>query len=378
MRKENIRKRKRIRLIIVTCIVFFIIMTSSVYAYSLNSYNNLMNNGTQFLKEDKFDSSIVSYKKAQSTFLGKKHSKEINDNINLANKVKNSKQSYDQGMQLYKDKKYIEAMDSFKKVAKEDSKRYIDSNNKINELKKLHIAENIENAKNEANNKKYDSAINFLNVVLNFDSNNNEANQLKNEYDSLIKKQKEDEENKARQLQEAEQLKKETAEKNTNSTTNSNSNTQKNANITANSNNNTQKNINSTTNSNSKTQQSSNSTTNYTETVGVSNGWFSIKKNDGIIAPNGFGMRRIWYVDTFSEIYFDFAQGSAGEALNYDITFHLQGRDVNYKDTASNNLKSIPVSLSDLPKGYNVRIDVSVVYKGKTYNDTFYKVLNNG
>lgn len=364
MRKENIRKRKRIRLIIVTCILFFVIMTSSVYAYNLNSYNNLMNNGKQFLKEDKFDSSINSYKKAQSTFFGKKHSKEINDNINLANKVKNSKQSYDQGMQLYKDKKYIEAMDSFKKVAKEDSKRYVDSNNKIDESKKLHIAENIENAKNEANNKKYDSAINFLNVVLNFDSNNNEANQLKNEYDSLIKKQKEDEENKARQLQEAEQVKKETPQKNTKSTANSNSNTQKNANTT--------------TKSNSKTQQSSNSTTNYTETVTAHDGWFNIKRDEKILAPDpGFGIRTIDYY--FGDINFKFVQILIGNPINYDITFHLQGRDINYKgSTTSGDSKSIPVDLSELPKGYNVRIDISAVYKGKTYNDTFYKVLNNG
>ena len=335
-----------------------------------------MNNGKQFLKEDKFDSSIASYKKTLSTFFGKKHSKEINDNINLSNKVKNSKQNYDQGMQLYKDKKYIEAMDSLKKVAKEDSKRYIDSNNKINESKKLHIAGNIENAKNEANNKKYDSAINFLNVVLNFDSNNNEAKQLKNEYDSLIKKQKEDEENKARQIQEAEQLKEETAQKSTNSTTNSSSNTQKNANTAANSNKNIQKNVNSTSSSNSKTQPSSNSTTNYTETVIGGNGWFTVNKNDGIIAPNGFGIRTINYY--FGNINFQFVQVPIGNPLNYDITFHLQGRDINYKGTADGNTKSIPVDLSELPKGYNVRIDVSAVYKGKTYNDTFYKVLNNG
>lgn len=379
MRKENRRKSKskRIKIIIVTCTIFLIIFTSSVYAYDVNSYNNSINNGKQLLKEDKFDSSIASYKKAQSTVFGKRHSKEINDSINLVNKVKNSKQSYDQGMQLYKDKKYIEAMDSLKKVAKEDGKRYIDSNNKIKEAKNLYIAENIENAKNEANNKKYDSAINFLNAVLKLDNTNNEANQLKDEYDSQIKKQKEDEETKARELQEAEQLKKETAQK-TNSTSSSNSSAQKNTSTTTSSN--KQKSSNPSTDSNSKTEQSSNSTANSSETVTANNGWFSIKREVEKFAPTpGFGIISMSCGPDPFGIYFNFVQGVAGDAVNYRITFRLKGRDVSFNGTASNSneMNLVSTSFSEVPKGYNVKIDVSAVYKGKTYNDTFYKVLND-
>lgn len=107
-------------------------------------------------------------------------------------------------------------------------------------------------------------------------------------------------------------------------------------------------------------------------------GWFNIKRDEKILAPDpGFGIKTINYY--FGDINFQFVEIPIGNPINYDITFHLQGKDINYKgSTTSGDSKSIPVDLSELPKGYNVRIDISAVYKGKTYNDTFYKVLNNG
>jgi tetratricopeptide (TPR) repeat protein len=347
---------KKIGIITAGVLLVFVISVSSVYAFGLKNYNALMTKGSALLKEDKFDSAIDVYKKAQSTYFGKKHVSEINSDIILAGRLKDSKQNYDQGIKLYNDKKYVEAIDSLKKVVKEDGKRYLDSNSKIEESKKIYTEENIKNAKNEAGNKKYDAAITYLNAVINFDSSNTEAAQLKSEYVSLQQKQKEDEAN-AIKLKEEEAAKEKAAA------------AQKSAGSTAGS---------STTQSSVSTASApAVSTAKNTETVTFGGGWFNVNKNDGIIAPGGFGIMMMGFGIPPNGIYYKFIQGSAGSPLNYDITFHLQGRDASYKGVSSYNMQVIPASVSEVPRGANIKIDISVIYKGKTYSDTFYEVLND-
>lgn len=360
----GIKKHNKMKLIIlITTVVLFsvIISTTSVYAYKLHNYNNLMSSGKNALDVDKFSNAIDYYNKAAQTYFGKKHINEVKSAIGLVNKIKASKQNYDKAQKLIIDKKYLEAVDLYMKVIKEDGKRYSDSKRKAGNSGKLFIAENIKDARNEATNKNYTTAINYLNAILNFQQNNDEAIQLKNEYSAL--KQKEDDEKK---LEEEKKLEK---EKNKIAVNNEAVQTiAKKATVQVNTQNNNNSIQNNTTQQNKQPE----------ETVTASNGWFHVDKHDGIMTPNGFGVKSIYYDSMLNSIYFQVINGSDQPGqFNFSMTFHLQGGDVTYTGTTSDNTLSENVNSNQAPSGSNIKIDISIIYKGKTYSDSFSKVINN-
>jgi len=202
MKKINIKK-----ICIVSVVVLVIIaIPLSVYAYNYNGYKSDFNKAMSQLNEEKYEEAISGFNKLSSTYFGKKD-KDIKANIENAKKFKENKKTYDEALKLVNEKKYLEAMEIFKKIPKEDKKRVDLAKKKTDECKTLYIALNLENAKKEAKASKYDSALNYLTLVLNLDSTNKDATALKDEYtkakEAVELKAKKEAEEKARKEEEA-------------------------------------------------------------------------------------------------------------------------------------------------------------------------------
>ena len=174
-------RNKRLLLFAIIFVILIAVPTT-VYGYNYKQYKNDFNKAIIHLNEEKYDDAISEFNNISKTYFGKKKIKEINNNIENAKEFKENKRVYDEALKLFNEKKYLEANEMFKKIPKQDIKRYDLAKKKMEECKNLYITLNIENAKNEGKANKYDSAINYLNLILSFDSANKDAIALKEEY----------------------------------------------------------------------------------------------------------------------------------------------------------------------------------------------------
>lgn len=177
----------------------------AVYAYNRYNYNKYYTQASELLSAEKYDEAILNFNKALE--YDDKSLDKINNQVELAKQLKISKLNYEEGINLLNNKDYLKAIDKFKNVIKDDKKRYDLAKQKIKESSDYYIKENIEKAESLANEKKYSEAIKYLDIILDFDSSNEEAIQLKKEYNDMIKKIEEErlkklEEERLRKLQE--------------------------------------------------------------------------------------------------------------------------------------------------------------------------------
>ncbi|MCE7700059.1 MAG: hypothetical protein K8E24_014960, partial [Methanobacterium paludis] len=195
-------------------------------------------------------------------------------------------------------------------------------------------------AKYQAEIKNYNEAINFLNAVLNFDSTYKEASDLKDQYNKEIQRIKLEEESK-----------KDAAEKNNSTSTVKTKTAVNQSNVT------------------------SSSASGYT--VKSSNGYFEVWKdnsNDTLKIPaEMFGLIYIHYGADPLGIYYRFG----GNNISYEITVHLPTGTVKQSGISTSQVRLIPAAPKDVPYGVSIQIDVSVVYKGKTYTSSLWKVIND-
>jgi tetratricopeptide (TPR) repeat protein len=198
-------KQRKTKLIctIGVALSLIIALPTGVYAYKYNQYKDSFNDAVSQLDNEKYDESISAFNDISGTYFGKKNSEKIVKEIDKAKELKENKKVYDEALTLLTDKKYLEAIDSFKKIPMEATKIYELASKKIDESKSLYISSNIENAKNEANTSNYDSALNYLALALNLDAANKDASTLKDEYikakEAAELKAKQDAEAKAKQ-----------------------------------------------------------------------------------------------------------------------------------------------------------------------------------
>ncbi|MCR3761867.1 leucine-rich repeat domain-containing protein [Clostridium felsineum] len=178
--------QSKIKLVCISIVILLIIITG-VYAYKYNQYKIGFNKAMSQLENEKYDDSINLLGDIINTYFGKSNSHEIKKEIEKAKKFKANKKVYDEALKLFNNKKYLEAIDSFKKIPKYDKKRYGLAQKKINKCKSSYVSLNIENAKYEAKCYDYDSALNSIALVLTLDAANRDASILKDEY---IKKKK--------------------------------------------------------------------------------------------------------------------------------------------------------------------------------------------
>jgi hypothetical protein len=183
--------------IFIICLILIIGISSTAggmyYFNKIQPYNSCMRDAATAMNSDSFDKAIALYGQA----LKYKNDPDINTKIELAKILKTSKDNYDSAVKQMNGKKYLESIDLFKKVDKQDNKRYKDSQNKIQECKKQYIAQNINNANDSLKNSKFNDANNYLSNIFKLDATNTDALKVKNDIAKAIQKQKDKETTKA-------------------------------------------------------------------------------------------------------------------------------------------------------------------------------------
>ncbi|KUO71429.1 MAG: hypothetical protein APF81_08995 [Desulfosporosinus sp. BRH_c37] len=112
--------------------------------------------------------------------------KQFNTDLESAKAINASKASFDQGIKQMGDKQYLEAVDSFQKVIKEDTERYTDAQAKIGDCKKTFVDVTLQKAKDVALIKGHQTALDLLEQVLKVDPNNQDALKLKSDYTNTL------------------------------------------------------------------------------------------------------------------------------------------------------------------------------------------------
>ncbi|KUO71427.1 MAG: hypothetical protein APF81_08985 [Desulfosporosinus sp. BRH_c37] len=138
-----------------------------------------------YLKEGNLDNAKTILK-GISEVDPNKDVKQFNTDLESAKAISVSKASYDQGIKQMGDKQYLEAVDSFQKVIKEDTERYTDAQTKTSDCKKAFIDTTLQKAKDAAANNDYQTALNLIEQILKVDPNNQEALNLKSEYTNKV------------------------------------------------------------------------------------------------------------------------------------------------------------------------------------------------
>jgi tetratricopeptide (TPR) repeat protein len=328
----------KLKLAIVAISVITVIGVSvptSIYAYNNYKYNKNVELGDQALNDGNFDSSLSYYNQALD-FNGKR--KVIVDSkIKLVEEMKESELNFNEGIILFNDKKYLEAIEIFGKVSDKDIKNYNLSKEKTNASKLEYINMNISEAKASAQNKDYSNALVALDNALKIDSANSEVIGLKSEYDSSIKAIQAD---KAKKLQEEAIVKQKETTK---------ISTQKSA---------------PTTVKVSETQPKDN--------VTVNNGWFVITDSKGNLADM-FGIRSMNFGIQPDAIYYSFL----GNDLDYTITVYAPKKTIVKSGKSSVGIQLIPVDIGYIPYGESIKVSIEATYRGKKYSTTFSRVIND-
>lgn len=181
---------KKRNIIIILSVLIIIIGAGSGFYYfdRVKPYQNLISSADKAVAADNFDSAINLYTQAETY----RKNFDINKKIDLLGTLKISKSNYEKADNKMKNKEYIDGINLFKKVDKRDSKRYTDSKNKINECKKLYVSDNLSKARSDLKAGNFDGANKYIACVFKVESDNKEAESLKND----ITKDKQDKEEK--------------------------------------------------------------------------------------------------------------------------------------------------------------------------------------
>lgn len=163
--------------------------------YNQNSKNlNFKNNIKEYLTnklneiETNFNDGKITYEDAINEL--DKFSKsglnndEINTQKDLINKINDSMTAYKNGKQLINDKKSFESIDSLSKVIKED-KNYDDAQKLIKEQLDLAKKQKLGEAQNYASQKDYKNALNSIDSILKYLTDDAELKDKENNYNQL-------------------------------------------------------------------------------------------------------------------------------------------------------------------------------------------------
>lgn len=180
------KKNLKIRIIGVLILIIGTMCIGIKFYNSNKNYNKYLSEANSNVSLEKYDNAISLYQEA----LKYKNDTNISKQIELIKLLKNSKENYESADKKMNDKKYLDAIDMFKKVDKQDTKRYSYSQTKIDECKKLYIAEALNSVNDDLKNNKFDDANNVLNNIFKIDPSNANGLKLKDMLTSAIEKQK--------------------------------------------------------------------------------------------------------------------------------------------------------------------------------------------
>ncbi|MGH4138401.1 hypothetical protein [Clostridium sp.] len=193
----NIKKK----VLISSVSIIAILATVYFYYYYFNKikpYNDALNKANKAIVVEEYDKALAAYTEA----LSYKKDVNISDSVDFAKLLKKSKENYDLADKQMNDKKYLDAIDIFIKVDKQDNKRYSITQNKIIECMKSYIADSLNNANDSLKINKFDDANKYIDNVLKVDANNSDAKKLKDDITKTMQRQNEDESNRKAQQEE--------------------------------------------------------------------------------------------------------------------------------------------------------------------------------
>lgn len=175
-----------------------------MYKYNkVQAYNALITNANKYMDTGDYD-------KAESLLEQSKYKDDPNvqKNIELAKKLKEVKVIYNDATKLMNDKKYLDAIEKFKKISKDAGSLFSNAQKNIEDCKKQYIAQNLQDANESLKNNKFDDANECLNNVFKIDSSNAEGVKLKAVVANANKKQKEEQELKQKDIRSLGELRK--------------------------------------------------------------------------------------------------------------------------------------------------------------------------
>lgn len=142
---NNINRKTLIIIILAIIVVFGGL---GVYKYNnMQTYNRLVNSANEYLEKGKYDQSLALFEES----LAYKNDNKVKNGIELAKKLKEASVIYNKGVKLMDEKKYLEAINEFEKITKDDGKIYEDAKKKIEECRKVYEALNKDNNKDNEN-----------------------------------------------------------------------------------------------------------------------------------------------------------------------------------------------------------------------------------
>lgn len=167
--KNKIKKIAIICTIAVIVVVVAVAGGIGIYQYNkFKTYNNLITTANKEMEKGEYGQAIALFNQS----LQYKNDPDIQKSIKLATDLKEIKAVFDEGTKLMNDKKYLEALEHFEKITKEDYDLYNNAQNNIIEC-------SIQLANDAVKNNKYDDANKYVDNVLRIDANNADAKKLK-------------------------------------------------------------------------------------------------------------------------------------------------------------------------------------------------------
>jgi len=179
--------KKRV-IILISIIIVGVIFVTFYYMNKAQVYNKTLTAANKAVVIEEYNKAITLYEDA----LNYKKDTEVNKKIVLVNLLIKSKATYAAAIKQITDKNYLGAIDNFKKVDKQDSKRYSIAQSKISECTKLYVEDNIKRAKDYLISGKFDEANKSLDNIFKFEVNNVNADKVKAYIKRAIQKQKDE------------------------------------------------------------------------------------------------------------------------------------------------------------------------------------------
>ncbi|MBX4261563.1 hypothetical protein KTC96_02565 [Clostridium estertheticum] len=167
------KNRKKL-IILILIIIIGLIFATFYYMNKAQVYNKTLSSANKAVATEEYDKAITLYEEA----LNYKKDSDVNKKIVLANLLIKSKAIYNTAIKQATNKDYIGAVNSFKKVDKQDTKRYSLAQNKVSELTKLYIADNLKGANDNLASSKFDEANKYLDNIFKLDAKNVDAKKL--------------------------------------------------------------------------------------------------------------------------------------------------------------------------------------------------------
>ncbi|MCB2297077.1 hypothetical protein [Clostridium tagluense] len=183
------KKYKWVGIIAIILIIISIIGVTKYHEYSNNkNYNLNIREAEKNFKSEKFSEAIKDYQMA----LSYKSDSSVNSKIELCNKLEASFKEFSSGTELQNKKNYLDAYNAFKNVVPQDEKRFAIAKGKITECFNSYSSDEFLQAKNLATKLDYQGAIEHVDLVLNIDTNNENAKALTVQYQASLQKKIDD------------------------------------------------------------------------------------------------------------------------------------------------------------------------------------------